>query len=196
MSKKSDGSAFKKLKAETQALTRKANARIRALERANLTESPAYKSYKKHGSKKFSIKGIKIYQDLQKEYWRTQRFLNNKTSTVRGTKRYIKNISKAVGLSNIDILSGRDAIELQTKIFEAIDKVEEYYDNIGKHGEALDYRKHFHEVTEISEKYGLDLTEMSDEEFLEYYVNEIDLKAKNTEIRKPGRDEETGVFLF
>lgn len=79
----------------TSQLASAANKRLRRLEAADLTNTPAY-SYTRKSGGDFSVKG-KDLAALQLEFQRAKGFLSpqRKTSTVRGARKVEKDVSKA-----------------------------------------------------------------------------------------------------
>lgn len=77
-------------------IVRATRKRIRELEAADLTDSPAYRYLKKHGDLNISAAGTnlnKIRHNVQMAYG----FLNSKTSTIQGTKEYLSKFNSWVG---------------------------------------------------------------------------------------------------
>jgi len=135
----------KKLKDKTASLRKEisrkasmANKRISRLEKNNLTSTPAYSNWVEYGGGvKFSVKG-KDYNQLQAELARVNSFLDNATSTVRGTNATLKRIAKTTGITYKNIG------ELQTKtkqFFELASKTEQYLRNSSNMASAIGYQK-------------------------------------------------------
>lgn len=111
---------------EVQSLVSKANKRLARLEKNELTDTSAYKVWKNSGAEKFSTKGKKTYNDLQKEYFRVQRFLDDKTSTVRGANKVLKEIAKNTGIKYKNM---KDLKKKSRAFFKLYDKLQDFVDN-------------------------------------------------------------------
>lgn len=103
-----------------------ANKRLKRLEKNNLTDLPAYRNWLDYkGGVKFSVKG-KSHNELVAEMARLDKFINAKTSTVRGANTTLKEIA-----NNVDI-SYKRVGELNTKLksfFDLYSKTQEYLEN-------------------------------------------------------------------
>lgn len=103
-----------------------ANKRLKRLEKNNLTNLPAYKNWLDYkGGVKFSVKG-KSHNELVAEMARLDRFINAKTSTVRGANKTLKQIASSNNISY------KKVGELNAKLsnfFSLYNKVNEYLDN-------------------------------------------------------------------
>ena len=109
----------KEVAKDAQRLFDAANKRIKRIEQAGLTESPAYIANKKKGGK-FSGRGLKNAENwnlLMHEYGRVINFLNMETSTLGGARKYEKKIISLIG----DNVEG-DKREI---IFAALSRIEE-----------------------------------------------------------------------
>ncbi len=153
----------RKLRAEARRLVSMANKRLRRLEQQNLLNSPAYKKWVEDGGQKFSVKG-KSMEEVKQEIARMDDFLKMQTSTVRGAKRYFKNVAKEVGIKKVD-----DFTDLQKKLnkfFEITAKVKEYLYNSKEIGVAIGYQKIWEVVSDYVEEVGHEL-ELTEETVLE-----------------------------
>lgn len=134
----------KRIRAYRAEATRKvslANKRIARLEKAGLTESPAYKRLMQEGGK-FGIKG-KTYREVQSEVKRLNRFIESTTSTVRGTTKVLKEMAKNTGqtFKNLTELKEKSA-----KFFELASKTEQYLRNVHDAGSAIGYQKIWEQI--------------------------------------------------
>lgn len=85
-------------------LSEYANARLKALRKARLTEAPAYVAVRESGRKKFTEKNKNLNQ-LRNEFIGLRHFLKSKTSRIRQARAYYNKLYKKVGgeISNDDI---------------------------------------------------------------------------------------------
>lgn len=132
----------KALRQQVSRLASMANKRIQRLEQSELTDTPAYKSWEENGSHRFSVRG-KTYQEVQAEYWRVKKFIENKTSTVTGAKQVLYDMASATGIEYTDIA------DLQAKassFFSIASKVKQYLQSVGDSAIALDYQKIWEQI--------------------------------------------------
>ena len=132
----------KELRKHVSRLASMANKRIQRLEQSELTDTPAYKSWEENGSHRFSVRG-KTYQEVQAEYWRVKKFIENKTSTVTGAKQVLYDMASATGIEYTDIA------DLQAKassFFSIASKVKQYLQSVGDSAIALDYQKIWEQI--------------------------------------------------
>lgn len=125
-----------RLKNRVSSLARKANARLRRLEKAELTDSPAYRYWKNTGGVNFGVRG-KDYNQLQAELARLNGFLNAKTSTVRGAKQVLKEIGFNTGLAG----DYRQIMNNSANFFRLAGMVEEYLNSAEGAANAINYRE-------------------------------------------------------
>ena len=95
-----------------QTLANTANKRLKRLQQKRIS-TPASRYANKSG--KFSTKGKNINQ-LRAEYIRAKNFLQSKTSTIRGYKRFKKDVQKNLAEKGINISS--DNLETIFNIYE------------------------------------------------------------------------------
>lgn len=132
----------KELRKQVSRLASMANKRIQRLEQSELTDTPAYKSWEENGAHRFSVRG-KTYQEVQAEYWRVKKFIENKTSTVSGAKQVLYDMASATGIEYTDIA------DLQAKassFFSIASKVKQYLQSVGDSAIALDYQKIWEQI--------------------------------------------------
>ena len=164
---------YERLKAEIPDLARKANKRLDRLEANELTELPAYEAWFRSGHIRFSgAVAKKSLQELQSEYWRIKRFLDNKTSLVRGATAYLKEMANTIGIKY------RRVSELKAmtkKFFELARKIEEYYRQANESARALDYQRIWEQINTAVKKKIIDLRGSETAvELLEKYLNAMD----------------------
>ena len=163
-------------KREIQKLMNKANKRLKRLEKANLKTSPAYQGLYREGGwtekeSRFGVKG-KTAKEINREYIRIKKFLNDSTSTVRGATKVLKETAKNVGLKYRNV---RELKEIAPKFFELASKARQYLESSNRQAEALDYNKIFNAVNRLTKKGKLDLANVVDVgERVNAIINEID----------------------
>ena len=135
-----------------------ANKRLKRLEEQNLTMSPSYKKWLDEGGQKFGVRG-KTTQEVRAEVARLNKFLNQTTSTVKGTKKYLNNIASQVGIKNYDSCQ---SLNNQLKdFFEVSDRVREYLKNSKEIAVSIGYKKIWEEVNEYAETVGKDFASLN-----------------------------------
>ena len=135
-----------------------ANKRLKRMEEQNLTMSPSYKKWVEEGGQKFGVRG-KTTQEVKAEVARLNKFLNQTTSTVRGTKKYLTNIASQVGIKNYD---SYQSLNNQLKdFFEVSDRVREYLKNSKEIAVSIGYKKIWQEVNEYAETVGEDFASLN-----------------------------------
>ena len=161
-SKKSENFSAKERKYRQEA-SRKvsmANKRLKRLEEQNLTMSPAYKKWIDEGGQKFGVRG-KSKEELKLEVARLNKFLKMTTSTVKGTKQYMKNIASEVGIKQWGSFQSLNA---QLKgFFEVSEKVREYLRNAKEVAVSIDYKKIWEIVNEYAETVGKDFNSLNED---------------------------------
>lgn len=192
MSKKAT-EQYKQLKKETSRLASMANKRLVRLERNELTELPAYKTWQEHGSIKFSVKG-KSYNELQSEFWRVKNFLDNKTSTVREANKVLVGIAKNTGIKYGSIKELKNSI---SKFFSLANRIKEYYKTANKNAEYLDYQKIWNQINVEIKKGVIDLTNATNiEETLNKFIKALD-ELEQVEQGKEGlKDNDSKKYDF
>lgn len=147
----------KQFRQEASRLVSMANKRLKRIEEQGLTESPAYKQFIENGGQKFGIRG-KSQAEVKQEVARMNQFLNQQTSTVRGTKKYLTNVANSVGIIKID--NFRTLQDQLNSFFRGVDKVKEYLKNSKEVSVAIGYEKIFEVVSNYVEEVGSDLDEI------------------------------------
>ncbi len=159
------------LKKEVSRMASMANKRLVRLERNELTNLPAYQSWVDGGSIKFSVKG-KDYNQLQSEFWRLKRFLDNKTSLVRQANNCLREMAENTGIKYNSLA---DLKAKSKEFFRLADKIKEYYKISESNALALDYQKIWEQINVQIKQGILDLTGVeSTEETLQRFINELD----------------------
>lgn len=137
---------FDKLKKDLRRKVAIANKRLDRLERNNLTELPAYRQWRDYGGGvKFSSAG-KDYNELQAELARVDRFINARTSLVRDSNRYLKEIADITSLKYTSVSELPDKLN---NFFEISSKVEQYLRQVEGSASAIGYQK----IWEVVNKY-------------------------------------------
>lgn len=132
-------------RAEVSRLASLANKRIQRLEKADLTSSPAYQRWVEDGKVRFSVRG-KTFNEVQAEMSKINRFVDAKTSTIRGLNSTLKDMANNIGIEYKDMAELRNKAE---KFFELSNKVEEYLRNVEDIASAIGY----HEIWEVINTY-------------------------------------------
>lgn len=138
---------------EASRLASMANKRVKRLETKNLTDSPAYKKYIDEGGVKFSVAG-KSHNELQSEVARMRRFVNSKTSTIRGYNKTLKEMAENTGIKYKNV---KELRSLGPKFFELSSKVEQYLRTVEDMGSALGYQQIWSAVNEYVKNNQIDL---------------------------------------
>ena len=176
---------YLELKKEVSRMASMANKRLVRLERNELTELPAYKSWVEGGAIKFSVKG-KDYNQLQSEFWKLQRFLDSKTSLVRQANNYLKEIAENTGIKYNGLA---DLKSKANQFFKLADKIKEYYKASELTALALDYQKIWEQINTQIKQGVIDITGTeSTEETLQRFIDEID-RVKAVEDSQEGFKE-------
>ena len=162
---------YRKFRREVSRMASMANKRLERLERNELTDLPAYQSWVKDGAVRFGVRG-KDYNQLQSEFWRLKRFLDNKTSLVREANKYLREIAENTGIKYNGLA---DLKTKSKKFFKLADKIKEYYKMSELNALALDYQKIWEQIN-VQVKQGIiDLTGVeSTEETLQRFIDEIE----------------------
>ena len=117
----------KAFRQEVSRLNSMANKRIKRLANSKFNTSPAYQKWLKSGGEKFSIRG-KSQQDVRKEYYRVQQFLNYETSTITGSKKVLQKTNENFKLG----LTYDELIDHSSDLYRLSDKVQEVLTIQGK----------------------------------------------------------------
>lgn len=144
----------KELRREASRLVSLANKRLKRIEQQDLIESPAYKKYVEDGKQKFGIRG-KSMEEVKQEIARINDFINKKTSTVTGTKQYLDNVAKSVGITKFE--NYKQLQDQLNTFFRGVDKVKEYLQNSKEVSVAIGYSKIFEVVSNYVEEVGSEL---------------------------------------
>ena len=150
----------KKYRSEASRKVSMANKRLKRMEEQNLSMSPAYRKWVDEGSQKFGIKG-KSTAEVKAEVARLNKFLTQTTSTVRGTKKYMSNIAKQVGIKQ---WGSFDSLNAQLKdFFEVSNRVQEYLKNTKEVSVSIGYKKIWEQVNEYAETVGTEFALMNND---------------------------------
>ena len=176
---------YKAFRKEVSRLASMANKRLKRLEKNELTDLPAYQSWVEGGAIKFGVKG-KDYNQLQSEFWRLKRFLDNKTSLVRGANKYLREIAENTGIKYNNLAD----LKVKAKeFFKLANKIKEYYKMSELNALALDYQKIWEQINVQIKRGILDLTSVeSTEERLQRFIEELE-KVSEVEDNKEGFKE-------
>ena len=148
----------KKYRQEASRKVSMANKRLKRMEEQNLSMSPAYKKWVDEGGQKFGIRG-KSTQEVRAEVARLNKFLNQTTSTVRGTKKYLTNVAEQVGITNYNSFQ---SLNSQLKdFFEVSERVREYLKNSKEVSVSIGYKKIWEQVNEYAETVGKEFNSLN-----------------------------------
>ena len=162
--KKSNKNIFtdieKKYRQEASRKVSMANKRLKRMEQQNLSMSPAYKKWIDEGGQKFGIRG-KSMEEVRVEVARLNKFLKQSTSTVRGTKKYLRNIAGQVGIKQ---WGSFQSLNHQLRgFFEVADRVQEYLKNSKEVAVSIGYKKIWEQVNEYAETVGKEFSSLNDD---------------------------------
>ena len=150
-----DDKNFRLWKQEISRKVSLANKRLRRLEKNNLTDQPAYRTWKNYnGGEYFSVKG-KNYNELQAENARLNNFINSTTSTVRGANNHLKEVAKRLDLKYSNV---KDLPLITKRYFELASKAEQYLDNVEGSLSAITSDQRFEIVSDYVKTAKIDLT--------------------------------------
>lgn len=133
----------RELREKVKKMSRIANKRLGRLRVRGYTDTPAYRAWENdRGGVNFGVRG-KDYNELQAEYWRVKKFLDARTSTIRGANSYIKDIGKSLGLKG----TIKELRQWSKIVFELASKIKQYDMVLGNAALALDYQKIFEQIS-------------------------------------------------
>lgn len=119
----------KELRQVVSRLVSASNKRLRRLEKTGNTSSPSYVNVKRTDGD-FSTRGKNINQ-LRAEYVRARNFLNSKTSTVTGYKKFNKEFKKKTGVEYAEFFKDPTKARLMDRLRE----IDPNFENV-KYGNA------------------------------------------------------------
>ena len=150
----------KKYRQEASRKVSMANKRLKRMEQQNLLMSPAYKKWIDEGGQKFGIRG-KSMEEVRVEVARLNKFLKKTTSTVTGTKKYLSNIAKEVGIKQ---WGSFQSLNSQLRgFFEVADRVQEFLRNSKETSVSIGYKKIWEQVNEYAETTGKEFNALNDD---------------------------------
>lgn len=150
-----DDSNFKLWKQEISRKVSMANKRLRRLEENNLTDQPAYRTWKNYnGGEYFSVKG-KNFNELQAENARLNNFLNSATSTVRGANKQLKEIADRFDLKYSSV---KELPLITKRYFELTSKAGQYLQNVEGSLSSITSDQQFEIVSDYVKEAKIDLS--------------------------------------
>lgn len=159
----------KQYRKEASKVISMANKRIARLEKSNLSDSPAYaKLVDSKGNAKFSVRGLD-HNQLQSEMSKVKKFVQAKTSTVRGINTTLKDMANNTGIKY------KNLKELRSKassFFNLASKVEQYLRSVEDVASAIGYQKIWEAINEYVKSENLEFDEV--EGSLEGLTNIVD----------------------
>lgn len=149
-----DDTNFKLWKQEISRKVSLANKRLRRLEENNLTDQPAYRTWKNYnGGEYFSVKG-KNFNELQAENARLNNFINSTTSTVRGANQQLKEVAERFDLKYSSV---KDLPIITKRYFELTSKAGQYLQNVEGSLSAITSDQQFEIVSDYVKQAKIDL---------------------------------------
>lgn len=143
------------LKKEISRKASMANKRLVRLENKGLQDTPSYRNWVEYGGGvKFSVKG-KDYNELQAELARVNAFLDNATSTIRGTNKVLKEMANTTGIKYKKV---GDLYKMSSNFFELASKVEQYLQGAMYGATAIGYQKIWQAINNYVESNKVDLS--------------------------------------
>lgn len=183
---------YLELKREVSRLASMANKRLVRLEKNELTELPAYQSWVKCGSIKFSVAN-KNYNQLQSEYWRLKSFLDNKTSLVRQANNFLREMAQNTGIKYRGL---SDLKNKSIQFFRLANMIKEYYKTSEQNALALDYQKIWEQINVQIKQGSIELSEVENtESTLQKFIEEME-KVQQVEDNQEGFKEESKDWDF
>lgn len=146
----------KQYRKEANKIISMANKRLKRLETSKLTDSPAYaKLVDSKGNPKFSVKGL-THNQLQMEMSKVRKFVQAKTSTIRGVNTTLKEMANNTGIKYKNL---KDLRSKASKFFELSSKVEQYLRNVDDIASAIGYQKIWEAINTYVKNESLDLND-------------------------------------
>ena len=159
----------KQYRKEASKVISMANKRLARLEKSNLTDSPAYaKLVDSKGSPKFSVRGLD-HNQLQSEMSKVKKFVQAKTSTVRGINTTLKEMANNTGIKYKNL---KDLRSKASSFFTLASKVEQYLRNVEDVASAIGYQKIWEAINQYVKSENLEFDEVEDS--LEGLTNIVD----------------------
>lgn len=144
----------KQYRKEASKVISMANKRLTRLEKSKLTDSPAYSKYVDNNENpRFSVKGLN-HNDLQREMSKVKKFVQSKTSTVRGINTTLKEMANNTGIKYKNLKELRSKA---SKFFELSSKVEQYLRNVDDIASAIGYQKIWEAINTYVKNESIDL---------------------------------------
>lgn len=143
----------KKLRQEASRLASMANKRVARLESNNLRDTPAYKIYIEGG--RFGVRG-KTFNEVQQELSRLRRFIDAKSSTIRGANAVLREMAINTGMKY------KNMKELRSKapqFFRLASMTEQYLRNVEDMASAIGYQKIWQAINEYVATARVDLSD-------------------------------------
>lgn len=153
----------KRIKKYRQEVSRRAsiaNKRIKRLEQAGMTSSPAYQSFMdRRGGEKFSVRG-KSYREVQTEMAEINRYLESATSSITGAKKVMREIASTTG-QHLDFSDFKKSQDQAAAFFEIASKIEQYLRTVEDRASSIGYQKIWEQINKYVEQTGTDLAQSS-----------------------------------
>lgn len=151
----------KKFRKEVSRKAAIANKRLKRLEEAGMTSSPAYQKWLDGGGEYFSVRG-KSYNEAQSEMARVNSYLDNSTSSITGAKKVVKAMMENTGMNHQ--YSDFKQIQQQAKtFFEIAGKIEQYMRTVEDRASSIGYQKIWDAINQYTRETKQDLDVSVDE---------------------------------
>ena len=172
---------LKAYRKEASRLVSLANKRLRRLEKAGLTDSPAYKKWLADGGQYFSVRG-KDFNELQREVARMNKFINSQTSTIRGINKSLKDMAKNTGIEYKNL---KELKQSASTFFELASKVEQYLRTVEDMASAIGYQKIWKAINQYTkeEKLNLSKGENDIEDMTRKVIDALDIYHEKGDFR-------------
>lgn len=117
---------------EVSRMAQMANKRITRLEKNNLQMTSAYKTWERQGKPHYSVRG-KDYQQLQSEYWKIKKVIDNENSLVKTANANLRQMNVELGFAET---KNMDTVKQNLNGFwDVFSKIKQYTDTL----EGSDY---------------------------------------------------------
>lgn len=182
---------IRRIRQEASRLSAIANKRLQRLEKAGMTDSPAYKKWIDEGGQKFGVRG-KDFNEVQQELSRLRRFLGSQTSTIRGINSTLKEMANNTGISYKNLGELRENAK---HFFELSSKIEQYLRTVDDMASAIGYQKIWKAINQYVKKEKINLSDSEENiedmthkivKAMDIYHEKEDFKAKHGNVTITG----------
>lgn len=153
---------LKQFRAEVAKEASAANKRLDRLERSDFSDLWSYKEWKKKGKKRFSTKGLKTREDLEKERQRIKDFVTSATGSVKQARAYLKESMARAGIASKNVKSDITALN-------------NFWQLVGKAQQALDPSSIFSSLSSDQQKE--DISKFIKSAKIDLHDSQLDVEA-------------------